>query len=84
MRPVSTRGVPAAFGGEVMDVTDDLELQRLLREAQEATAAVADLEDSLEWLRRARAAQTALAGLPAEQLRQALRMRRTALAGGRR
>lgn len=73
-----------AFGGEVMDVTDDLELQRLLREAHDEAAAVAGLEDSLERLRRARAAQTALAGLPAEQLREALRMRRTALACGRR
>ena len=74
----------AAFGGEVMDVTDDLELQRLLREAHDEGAAVAGLEDSLERLRRARAAQTALVGLPAEQLRKALRMHRTALAGGRR
>lgn len=73
-----------AFGGEVMDVTDDLELQRLLREAHDEAAVVAGLEDSLERLRRARAAQTALAGLPAEQLRVALRMRRAALAGGRR
>ncbi len=73
-----------AFGGEVMDVTDDLELQRLLREAHDEAAAVAGLEDSLERLRRARAAQAALAGLPDEQLREALRMRRTALAGGRR
>jgi UDP-N-acetylmuramyl tripeptide synthase len=81
---VSTRAVRVAFGGEVMDVTDDLELQRLLREAHDEGAAVADLEDSLERLRRARAAQTALAVLPAEQLREALRMRRTALAGGRR
>jgi len=80
---VSAPEVRAAFGCEVMDVTDDLELQRLLREAHDESAAVAGLEDSLERLRRARAAQTALAGLPAEQLREALRMRRTALAGGR-
>ncbi|HEX5333139.1 MAG TPA: hypothetical protein VFW79_10900 [Cellulomonas sp.] len=65
-------------------MTDDLELQRLQREAHDEAAAVAGLEDSLERPRRARAAQTALAGLPAEQLRQALRMRRAALAGGRR
>ena len=71
-----------AFGGEVMDVTNDLELQRLLHEAHDEAAAVAGLEDSLERLRRARAAQSALAGLPAEQLREALRMRRAALAGG--
>ncbi|MBU4215907.1 MAG: hypothetical protein KJ792_14800 [Actinobacteria bacterium] len=81
---MSTRAVRVAFGGEVMDVTDDLELQRLLREAHDEAAVVAGLEDSLERLRRARAAQTALACLPAEQLRVALRMRRTALAGGRR
>ena len=37
-----------AFGGEVMTVTDDLELQRLLREAHDEAAAVAGLEDSLE------------------------------------
>ncbi|NMR21624.1 hypothetical protein [Cellulomonas fimi] len=81
---MSTHAVRVAFGGEVMDVTDDLELQRLLHEAHDEAAAVAGLEDSLERLRRARAAQTTLAGLPAEQLREALRMRRTALAGGRR
>jgi len=74
--------VRVAFGGEVMDVTNDLELQRLLHEAHDEAAAVAGLEDSLERLRRARAAQSALAGLPAEQLREALRMRRAALAGG--
>jgi len=76
--------VRVAFGGEVIDVTDDLELQRLLHEAHDEAAAVAGLEDSLERLRRVRAAQTALACLPAEQLREALRMRRAALAGGRR
>lgn len=81
---MSARGGGAAFGGEVMDVTDDLELQRLLREAHDEAAAVAGLEDNLERLRRAWAAQTALAGLPAEQLREALAMRRAALAGGRR
>ena len=81
---MSTRAAGVAVGGEVMDVTDDLELQRLLHEAHDEAAAVAGLEDSLERLRRARAAQTALAGLPAEQLREALRMRRTALASGRR
>ncbi|MBU4337320.1 MAG: hypothetical protein KJ548_12190 [Actinobacteria bacterium] len=81
---MSTRAVWVAFGGEVMDVTDDLELQRLLHEAHDEAAAVAGLEDCLERLRRVRAAQTALAGLPAEQLREALRMRRAALAGGRR
>lgn len=48
----------AAFGGEVMDVTDDLELQRLLHEAHDEAAAVAGLEDSLERLRRARTALT--------------------------
>jgi hypothetical protein len=81
---VSTQAVRAAFGVEVMDVTDDLELRRLLHEAHDEAAAVAGLEDNLARLRRARAAQTALAGLPAEQLREALRMRRIALAGGRR
>lgn len=73
-----------AFGGEVMTVTDDLDLQRLLHEAYDEAAAVAGLEASLERLRRARAAQIVLAGLPSEQLREALRMRRTALAGVRR
>lgn len=80
---MTTRASLAAFGGEVMTVTDDLELQRLLREAHDEAAAVADLESGLQRLRRARAAQTALAGLPAEQLREALRLRRAALAGGR-
>jgi len=67
-----------------MTVTDDLELARLVREAHDEAAAVAGLEDSLDRLRRARAAQTALAALPAERLREALRLRRAAAAGGAR
>lgn len=67
-----------------MTVTDDLELARLVREAHDEAAAVAGLEDSLDRLRRARAAQTALAALPAERLREALRLRRAAVAGGAR
>jgi len=66
-----------------MTVCDDPELERLLREANDEAAAVAGLEESLGRLRRARAAQTALAVLPAEQLRAALRMRRADLGGGR-
>lgn len=66
----------AAFGDEVIDVSDDQDLVRLVREAHDEAAALAGLEDNLDRLRRARAAQTALAGLPADQLREALRMRR--------
>lgn len=40
---MTARASLAAFGGEVMTVTDDLELQRLLREAHDEAAAVADL-----------------------------------------
>lgn len=65
-----------ALGDEVIDVGDDLDLARLVREAHDEAAALAGLEDNLDRLRRARAAQTALAGLPADQLREALRMRR--------
>ena len=63
---------------------DDPELTRLLREAHDEVAALAGLEESVDRLRRAHAAQTALAGLPAEKLRAALRMRRADLEGGRR
>lgn len=61
--------------------TDD-ELARLVREARDEDAAVAALEGCLQRLRQARAARTALAGLPAEQLRTALRLRRTDLERG--
>ena len=81
--PVSTPEVWAAFGCEVMDMTDDLEQQRPLREAPDKGVAVAGLEDGLERLRWARAAQTALAGLPAEKFRESFWTRRTTLAGGR-
>ncbi|WP_407342813.1 hypothetical protein [Pengzhenrongella phosphoraccumulans] len=64
-------------------MTDDLELQRLLREAHDESADFASLEEGLERLHRTRAVQTALAGLHAEQLRDSLRTSRTTLAGGR-
>lgn len=61
-----------AFGGEVMTVTDDLELQRLLREAHDEAARGrprGQLGAPAPSPLRACAAQTSLAGLPAEQLR---------------
>ncbi len=73
---MSTEPTPAALGDEVIDVSDDLDLARLVREAHDEGAALAGLEDNLDRLRRARAAQTALAGLPADRLREALRLRR--------
>lgn len=73
---MSTRTARRALGDEVIDVSDDLDLARLVREAHDEAAALAGLEDNLDRLRRARAAQTALAGLPADQLREALRLRR--------
>ena len=79
-----TRTRPPALGNEVMTVTDDPELTRLLREARDEAAAMAGLEENVDRLRRARAAQTVLAGLPPEQLRAALRMRRADLEGERR
>ena len=60
------------------------DLARLVREARDEEAAVADLEGCLARLHRARAAQTALALLPAEQLRAALRLRRAELDRGTR
>lgn len=63
-------------------MTDTDDLARLVREARDEDAAVADLEGCLLRLRRARAAKTTLAGLPAEQLRSALRLRRADLGGG--
>jgi len=63
-------------------VTDNDELARLLREARDEDAAVADLEGCLQRLHRARDAKSALATLPAEQLRTALQMRRADLGSG--
>ena len=62
-----------------MTVTENPDLERLVREARDEDAAMADLEGCVQRLMRARDAKTALAGLPAEQLRAALRMRRTEL-----
>ncbi|MEO3936749.1 hypothetical protein V3N99_08310 [Dermatophilaceae bacterium Soc4.6] len=63
-------------------MTDDHDLARLVREARDEDAAVADIEGCRARLQRARAAQSALAALPAEQLRTALRMRRADLDAG--
>jgi len=52
-----------------------------VREARDEDAAIADLEGCMRRLLRARDAKTALAGLPAEQLRAALHLRRTELEG---
>ena len=62
-----------------MTVTENPDLERLVREARDEDAAMADLEGCVQRLMRARDAKTALAGLPADQLRAALRMRRTEL-----
>ena len=62
-----------------MTVTENPDLARLVREARDEDAAMADLEGCVQRLMRARDAKTALAGLPADQLRAALRMRRTEL-----
>ena len=66
-----------------MTVTVDPNLAALVRQARDEDAAVADLEGCLQRLRRARAAQSALAHLPAEQLRAVLQVRRTDLDGAR-
>jgi hypothetical protein len=63
-----------------MTVTDNPDLERLVREARDEDAAMAELEGCVQRLLRARDAKTALAGLPAEQLRAALHMRRIELA----
>ena len=65
-----------------MNVTDNDELARLLREARDEDAAVADLENCVQRLHRARDAKSVLSTLPAEQLRTALQMRRTDLGSG--
>ncbi|HPE12001.1 MAG: hypothetical protein KDB60_09010 [Propionibacteriaceae bacterium] len=72
---------PAALGSEVMTVTEQPDVERLVREARDEDAAIADLEGCMRRLLRARDAKTALAGLPAEQLRAALHLRRTELEG---
>jgi len=64
-----------------MTVTDNPDLARLVREARDEDAAVSDLEGCVQRIRRAREAKTALAGLPAEQLRAVLEMRRLDLGG---
>ena len=74
----------AALGIEVMNVTEDPDLARLVHEARDEDAAVVDLQGCLRRLHRARAAKTALALLPAEQLRDVLRLRRADLDGGTR
>jgi thioredoxin-like negative regulator of GroEL len=58
------------------------EVQRLLREAGGEEAAVAGLRECVDRLERARAAKTALAALPADELRAALRLRRADLETG--
>ena len=63
-----------------MTVTDNPDLERLVREARDEDAAMAELEGCVQRLLRARDAKTALAGLPGEQLRAALQMRRIELA----
>ncbi len=65
-----------------MNVTEDNELARLVREARDEDAAVAALEGCLQRLHRTRAAKTTLTGLPAEQLRTVLQIRRADLDGG--
>jgi len=64
-----------------MTVTEQPDVERLVREARDEDAAIADLEGCMRRLLRARDAKTALAGLPAEQLRAALHLRRTELEG---
>lgn len=57
----------------------DLDLARLVREARDEDSAVADLQGCVSRIARARAAKAALASLPAEQLREVLRMGRAEL-----
>lgn len=66
-----------------MIVTENPDLARLVRDARDEDAAVAALEGCMQRLRRARDAKTALATLPAEQLRVALQMRRVELGSDR-
>lgn len=61
----------------------DPDLYRLVREARDQDAALAELQGCVQRLRRARAAQTALARLPADQLRAVLQSLRAELGGGR-
>ena len=63
---------------------DDGDLARLLEVAGDEAAAVAGLEDCVDRLHRARDAQAALAGLPADRLREALLLRRARAGGERR
>lgn len=57
------------------------DLTRLVREARDEDAAVVELEGCVRRLQRARQARTELAALPAEQLRNVLRLRRADLEG---
>jgi len=63
-----------------MTVPENPDLERLVREARDEDAAMAELEGCVRRLLRARDAKTALAGLPADQLRAALQLRRIELA----
>ena len=47
---MSTRTARRALGDEVIDVSDDLDLARLVREAHDEAAALAGLEDNLDRL----------------------------------
>ncbi|GIG23311.1 hypothetical protein Cch01nite_40350 [Cellulomonas chitinilytica] len=78
---MSARAEAAAFGDEVMNVSDELEIRQLLRDARDEAAAVAGIEDGVARLRRARDAQSALAQLPPDRLRAAIELRRIELDG---
>jgi hypothetical protein len=80
---LTTRTAARAFGTEVMNVSDDAELERLLRDAHDEDAAVADLDGCVARLLRAREAKIALSRLSAEELRTVLQMRRATLETGR-
>ncbi|CCH79301.1 hypothetical protein BN12_4240002 [Nostocoides japonicum T1-X7] len=76
---MSTKPPRPAYGDEVMTMTDETELNRLMDVAGSEGEALAALAGCVDRLHQVHAARAALARLDARSLRAALEARRTAL-----
>lgn len=73
-----------ALGGEVMTVTDPVEIERLMDMANSDATVLDDLDQCMTRLRQAQRAKAELARLDAAELRQLFAARRRALGDGNR
>ncbi len=78
---VTVRATRAAFGLEVMTVTDREQLDALVRTAGAEEATLAELDDCLNRLRQVKQAKLALSQLDTDTLRAVLSARRESLGG---